>query len=423
MRTHQGISQRALLLALLLTFVLAACHGRERQQPSVPVIPYIRLSPETITVHCELPGRISAFVISEVRPQVGGIIQERLFEEGSEVQAGQVLYQIDPVLYQAAFNNAKAHLAKARSNEAAARLLAQRRTVLVKAGAVSAQDHDDAMAAYGQVKAEIHAAEEALETARIHLNYTKVTAPISGRIGRSFVTPGALVTQNQAGPLATVQQINLVYVDVTQSSAELLRIRRDLAHGRLRTDAGNTATVRLYLEDGTPYARSMAETGNDPDWIEGKLLFSDITVDQSTSVVSTRVLFANPQGILLPGMYVRAVIEEGTIHNAVLVPQKSVHRDTRNRPQVYVLTKDNPNAEAQQEPVLGEHEFYVAVRPIRIDRDYGNRWLVIGGLAPGDLLVADGLLHVRPGMVVSGKEVTDASAMPAAAQAHIPAGR
>lgn len=407
---YRHIPVRALLLVLTV-ISLAACSEAPRQQAAGPVIPYIRLSGENVTLNKELPGRVSAFTVAEVRPQVGGIILERFFEEGSEVQAGQILYQIDPVLYQAAYNNAKAELARVQANEKAARLLAERRATLVKKGAVGKQEYDDAVAAYARAKAEIDAASEALETARINLSYTKVSAPISGIIGRSFVTSGALVTQHQTSPLTTVQQISPVYVDVSQSSTELLRLRRDLAQGKLQNGEGSAAKVRLYLEDGTPYTRSLSDTGENPEWIEGELLFSDITVNQSTSVVNIRVKFDNPEGVLLPGTYVRAVIEEGTAENALLVPQKSVNRDLANRPQVHVLTKSNPDGEAQDARPLGEDEFYVTARPVNIDRDYDNKWLVSGNLDPGEFLVVDGLLHVQPGMVVSGKEVTNVTAL------------
>lgn len=229
---------------------------------------------------------------------------------------------------------------------------------------------------------------------------------MSGRIGLSFVTPGTLVTQNQSEPLAAVQQISPVYVNVSQPTTELLQIRRGLARGALKNDHGSAAKVRLYLEDGEPYTRLSADAKGEVDWLEGELLFSDITVVPSTNVVTVRIRFDNPDGTLLPGMYVRAVIEEGVVENALLVPQKSVGRDMANRPQVFVLTKQPPfHGEAAPRP-LEEKEFYVEARTITIGRDHANRWLVADGLSSGELLVTDGHLHVRPGMVVVGEEQT-----------------
>jgi membrane fusion protein (multidrug efflux system) len=372
----------------------------------------MRLSAETVTLTRELPGRVSAFTVSEVRPQVTGIIKERLFEEGADVTEGQVLYQIDPALYEAAYNSAKAELARVQADENAARLLAQRSAHLVKTGAAGKQDYDDALAAYNRIKAHIEAAGEALETAKINLGYTKIAAPVSGRIGRSFVTPGALVTQNQTSPLATIQQISSVYVDVSQPSAELLRLRRHIALGRLRDGRENSGKVKLYLEDGTPYTRFPVKAGEKPEWIEGEFLFSGITVETSTGVITIRAKFDNPEKILLPGMYVKAEIEEGILDNALLVPQKSVTRDLRNLPQVFVLTKQPEAGKSAGNAALGEQEYYIAARRVTIERDYDNRWLVTEGLAPGELIAVEGLLHVRSGMVVSGKEVANAATTP-----------
>ena len=383
------------LVALLA--LLSGCEDKPAPKQALSEVRYMALSAEEVTLTRELPGRVSAFTVSEVRPQVGGIIQARLFTEGTDVEAGQVLYRIDPVLYQTAYNNAKANLARVRANEEAARLLAERYGQLVRTRAVSRQEYDDALAAYGQARAEIDAHKEALETARINLSYTQVTAPVSGRIGRSSVTAGALVTQNQPSALATVQQISPVYVDVTQSNTQILRLRRALASGRLRSGGPDAARVRLYLEDGSPYIRSGTE--NHPQWVEGELLFSDITVDQSTGAVSIRARFDNPEGLLLPGMYVRAVLEEGVLENAVLIPQRSVSRDTQNLPQVHVLTPADP-AEAGT-----PNAYRVAVRPVTIDRDHMNRWLISSGLAPGELLLVDGVQKVRPGQIVSATEI------------------
>lgn len=392
------------LALLATTFLLISCSEQEAHHQTAPVIPYMQLSAEPVVLTRELPGRVSPFILSEVRPQVNGVILERLFEEGADVVAGQVLYQIDPVLYEAAYKNAKAELGTALADENAARLRAERYTILVKSNAISKQDYDDAIAAYGRVKARIESAREALESARINLGYTKVTSPVSGRVGLSFVTPGTLVTQSQAEPLAAVQQISPVYVNVLQPTTEILQIRRKLASGALKNDHGSAAKVRLYLEDGEPYARLSSEAKGKMDWLDGELLFSDITVVPSTSVITVRIKFDNPDGTLLPGMYVRAVIEEGVVENALLVPQKSVSRDMANRPQVFILTKQPPSHGGASPRPLEEKEFYVEPRTIIIGRDYANRWLVAGGLSSGELLVTDGHLHVRPGMVVVGEE-------------------
>ncbi|MCC8194500.1 MAG: efflux RND transporter periplasmic adaptor subunit [Deltaproteobacteria bacterium] len=402
-------------LVALLAFSLAGCGGTSSAAapsgPSSPEVRYMPVSGKKITLTRELPGRVVPFRVSEVRPQVGGIIKERLFEEGSDVTAGQVLYRIDPALYEAAYNNARAELARTEANLASARLLAQRYAKIVKTNAISKQDYDDAVAAHNQAKATVEAARQALETAKINLGYTEVTASVGGRIGRSFVTPGALATQNQADPLATIQQLDTVYVDVTQSNAELLKLRRALAAGRLRSGGPDSAKVRLVLEDGSPYAENIAgmERGETPKWIEGTLLFSDVTIDQSTGAVTMRATFDNPHKILLPGMYVRAVLEEGVSENAVLVPQKSVMRDSRGDPYVYVLTKDKPQNAGDEAQDLNGGEYYVARRTISIDRDYQNNWLVTAGLAEGDLLLVDGQQKARPGAIVLGTRLENTS--------------
>lgn len=386
-------------ITLMMALVLVSGCGNEEQVPrqALAEVRYMALAGESITLTRELSGRVSAFTVSEVRPQVGGIIQERLFIEGADVEAGQVLYRIDPVLYQAAYNNAKANLNRVLANENAVRLLAERHGRLVKTGAIGRQEYDDSIAAYGRAKAEIEAFREALETARINLSYTQVTSPVSGRIGRSSVTAGALVTQNQESPLATVQQISPVYVDVTQSNAQILRLRRALGTGQLRSSGPNATKVRLYLEDGSPYIR--VGTENDPQWIEGELLFSEITVAESTGSVTIRARFDNPDGLLLPGMYVRAVLEEGVRENALLIPQRSVTRDAQNQPQVHVLS---PAQEGGNGP---SPAYRVETRPIIIDRSHNNSWLVDSGLAPGELLLVDGVQKVRPGQFVTGREI------------------
>ncbi len=396
------------LLGMLL--IIAGCSDEGQTQSNAPKVNYLVAWQEEVTLTRELPGRISAFMVSDVRPQVGGIIKERLFEEGTVVEAGQVLYQIDPVLYEAAYNNAKAELARVQANAGAAQKLANRYSQLVATGAISKQEFDDAFASAGQASAQVASAKEALETARINLGYTKVTAPVTGTIGRSFFTPGALVTQNQPNPLATVQQLDYVYVDITQSSTELLKLQRARAEGLLKSSGPNSTKVKLLLEDGSAYALPQAD--GKTQYIEGDLLFSDVTIDQSTGAVTLRAKFKNENNILLPGMYVRAVIEEGVRENAILIPQKTINRDPRGRTQAYVLSKENPNkeappAEAKEEvKPLAANEYYVVPRSVTVDRDYENHWIVTDGLQQGEMLIAEGLQKIRPGQVVAmGAEV------------------
>ncbi|MDR0933702.1 MAG: efflux RND transporter periplasmic adaptor subunit, partial [Burkholderiaceae bacterium] len=319
---------------------LTGCKEEAAPAPQNVRVTYLVTRADRVPLVTELPGRVSAYMVSEVRPQVSGIIQKRLFEEGSDVKEGQQLYQIDPSLFQAAYNSAKAELAKAKANVVAARLLAERYSKIVGIKAVSKQEYDDAVAARDQAVAAVDATAQAVETARINLEYTKVLSPVSGRISRSFVTPGALVTQNQPDPLSTVQQLTPVYVDVTQSSTELLKLRRELAAGQIQAGANRGAKIKLKLEDGSPYVRiaGSGEAGAEPEWVLGELQFSDVTIEQNTGVVSVRATFDNPDTILLPGMYVRAVIEEGVREGAIMAPQKAVMRDMKNRTLVYVLT-------------------------------------------------------------------------------------
>ncbi len=392
-----GLTQKfggcALLVCLLAA--LAGCDDTREQARSLPTVRYAEVATQRLTLTTELPGRVSALMVSEVRPQVSGIIQERCFAEGADVEAGQVLYRIDPSLFEAALDKARADLAKAEASETSARLLAERYGQLIKVHAVSQQEHDEAVSAYDHAKAEVQSCREAVRTAAINLGYTRVTAPVSGRIGRSYITPGALVTQNQADPLATIQHLSTVYVDLSQSSTELLALRRALAQGQLRSGGADSAKVRLKLEDGTPYTRSIALSGPEQaeDWIEGDLLFSDVTIDQSTGMVNLRARFENPHNVLLPGMYVRAVLEEGVLDNAVLAPQKAVMRDMRGRPYVYVL-------ETRQDE-HGEQTFAVASRPVEIDRNVGNSWLIRSGLDQGDRLLLEGHVKARPGQTVA----------------------
>jgi len=328
---------------------------------------------------------------AEVRPQVSGIIKKRLFTEGSNVKAGQVLYQIDPAAYEAAFASARASQARAEASLVSVRLTEERYRELVKIRAVSQQDYDNASAALKQAEADLAFAKAAVETARINLAYTRIIAPISGRIGRSTVTDGALVTANQPAALATIQQLDSMYVDVTQTAADLLKLKQNLANGVMKKSA--TAQIRLLLEDGARYPQA------------GTLRFSEVTVDQSTGSVTLRAVFPNPDQTLLPGMFVRAVIEEGVIDNAILIPQRGVTR--------------NPKGDAVVMTVGAEEK--VEPRPIKVVRTVGDSWLVSDGLKAGDRVILEGLQKARPGTQVKAVPFGSAPAAAPAGAAPQPA--
>ncbi|UTG92027.1 efflux RND transporter periplasmic adaptor subunit [Geobacter sulfurreducens] len=360
---------------LAVGIMMAGCGKKNAAAPPAsgpPEVGVIVVKPERVALTTELPGRTSPLLIAEVRPQVSGIIQKRLFVEGSDVKAGQVLYQIDPATYQAAFASAKAALARAEANLIPARLKEERFRDLVKIKAVSQQDYDDANAALKQAEADVASAKAAVETARINLAYTKVAAPISGRIGRSAITDGALVTANQATALATIQQLSPIYVDVAQSSAELLKLKQNLASGIMKDNAAAQAKVKLLLEDGSPYP------------LPGTLKFSEVTVDQSTGSITLRAVFPNPKQTLLPGMFVRAIVEEGVSDQAMLVPQRGVTRNPQGEAMVLVV-----GAEEKVEP-----------RIIKVVRTVGENWLVSDGLKAGDRVILEGIQKARPGTQV-----------------------
>lgn len=364
------------LLAAVAALALAAC-GEPPHPPNMggngtPQVAVTTVKPQRLALTTELPGRVTAALVAEVRPQVGGLVQERRFKEGSEVKAGELLYQIDPATYRASVDNAQATLAKAEATLVSARLKAGRYHELSAIKAVSQQEADDAAASLLQAEADVGAARATLQTQRINLAYTRITAPISGRIGRSTVTPGALVTANQAAAMATVQQLDPIYVDVTQSSGTLLALKRSLENGQLKS---GTAAVRLVLEDGSVYPQA------------GKLQFSEVTVDQNTSAVTLRAEFPNPRGDLLPGMYAKAVIEEGVIDQAVLVPQPAVSRDSTGKPVAFVVDGDGK----------------LAQRALTTERAIGDQWLVGSGLKAGDRLVVEGQQKARPGQPVEVK--------------------
>jgi membrane fusion protein, multidrug efflux system len=358
------IRVRVVGVALALTAAVCACSSRKPAAAAPPVVTVkvATLTPQTVSLTTDLPGRTVPYRVAEIRPQVNGVILKRMFIEGSDVKEGQQLYQIDPALYRAAY-------ASAMANAESSRLQAERYKPLAEANAVSKQDYDNAIAAAAQSKA-------ATDTARINLVYTRLLSPISGRVGRSSVTEGALVTANQTTTLATVQQLDPIYVDVTQPIAVLLRLKRELAAGELVVADGNKAEVHLVLEDGSPYS------------LPGKLQFADVSVDQTTGSVTLRALFRNPDKVLLPGMFVREQIEEGRRTAAFLVPQLAVTHDEKGDPTTLVVGADNK----------------VELRKLVTDRAIGDKWVVTQGVRSGDRVIVEGLQFVKPGATVKAQE-------------------
>ncbi|WP_067733430.1 efflux RND transporter periplasmic adaptor subunit [Novosphingobium naphthalenivorans] len=352
-KTH-SVSGLALIIGASLA--LSACQQKDAA-PAQPVaeVGIVTLKPENVSLTTELPGRTTPYLVAEVRPQVGGILLRRLFEEGSNVKAGQPLYQINPAPFQAT-------LAKAQASLTSARLLSERYDRLIKDQAISQQDSDDARSQYLQAKA-------AVQSARIDLDFTRITAPISGRIGRSAFTQGALVTANQADALATIQQLDPIYVDIVQPSTAILDLREALASGRLKRTGDNQAEVRLRLENGKDYPHP------------GKLKFSEVSVDAGTGSVTLRAEFPNPEGILLPGMFVHAQLQQGVRNGAILVPQRGVTRDTSGQATALVVDTDG---KAQ-------------LRDVTVERSIGSRWLISSGLKAGDRVIVDGVQNVQPG--------------------------
>jgi membrane fusion protein (multidrug efflux system) len=368
------------VVVLALTIWLGGC-GRGPQVTATPVpeVVTVTIAPRPVELTTELPGRTSPYRVAEIRPQVNGIIQKRQFREGSDVKAGQLLYQIDPAPFKVAYDSAKASLGKAQANLPSIRLRAERYKELLVDKAVSRQDYDDAVAAVEQAKAEIAYWQAQVEGARINLGYTRVTAPISGRIGKSSVTDGALLTAYQPASLATIQQLDPIYVDVTQSSAELLRLKRNLESGRLSANGKNGRAVRILLEDGTPYP------------LEGALQFREVTVDPTTGSFTLRIVVPNPKHLLLPGMFVRAVVKEGVNEQAILIPQQAVSRDHKGNPGVLIV---DAQGKVQQ-------------RMLTLERAIGDQWLVSKGLASGDRVIVEGMLKVRPGMAIKAAPFND----------------
>lgn len=376
LRKPRPTRANVLALAAAGALVLAACgEAQPAKPPAGPVeVGVVTLAAEPVTLRQELPGRTSAYRVAEVRARVNGIVLKRQFEEGSDVKEGQSLFAIDPQPYQAALESAKATLARAQANLESNRLLAERYGELLESKAVSKQEYDNAVAAAKASAADVAAGKAAVQTAQINLGYTKVQSPISGRIGRSEVTEGAYVQQGQATLMATVQQLDPLYVDLTQSSTDLLRLQRDLESGKLqRASDGKGAKVKLLLEDGTEYAEL------------GTLQFSDVTVNPSTGSITLRAIFPNPKRQLLPGMFVRAQLEEGVAPDAILVPQAGVRRVAGGEATALVV-----GAEGK-----------VEMRKVKAERAIGDKWLVTEGLAAGDQVIVEGVQKVRPGTPVS----------------------
>lgn len=378
-RRRTGVQGAVALFALLAA---TACDGKPSgtanaaPAPPPPQVTVVTLRHQPAPVTTVLPGRTAAYRVAEVRPQVGGVLRERLFNEGETVSAGQPLFRIDPAPFQAALETTEAAHARAEATAQSAELTVNRYRPLVRARAVSQQDFDLAEAALRQAQADVASAQAAVDTARINLGYTVVNSPIAGRTGRSSVTVGALVTASQASALVTVTQLDPIYVDMTQPSAALLRQRRDIAEGVLRRDAADRASATLILEDGTEYPQ------------RGVIQFSEVIVDQGTGSVTLRAVFPNPDGLLMPGMFVRTRVEEGTIDQALLVPQQAVMRTPRGEPMAYVVNAQD----------------VVEQRILKTSRAIGANWLVTDGLAPGDRVVMEGVQRIRPGAKVAASE-------------------
>ncbi len=376
MLSSSTLRMRGVLLSTVLLggFGVGGCDRRDQAPPAaaVPEVVVLTVRMQPLMLTTELFGHTSPYRIAEIRPQVNGLIQKRLFTEGSNVQAGQALYQIDPAPFQAAFDNAQAALARAQAGLPALRLRADRLKQALADKAVSQQDFDDADANLKQAEADAQYWKATVETARINLGYARVVSPISGRIGTSTVTEGAIVTAYQPMPLATIQQLHPIYVDVSQSTTELLRMQRRLREKSLNPDGTDQNKVQLILEDGTPYP------------LEGTLQFRDISVDPTTGSVILRAEFPNPDGTLLPGMFVRAVVKEGVNGNAILIPMQAVSFNPKGEPLALIV--DAAGKIEQQKLVL--------------ERDIGDQWLVSSGLASGDRVVVEGTQKVKPGAVV-----------------------
>ena len=373
LHSHRLRASLALLFASS-SLILAGCNDSQsavNTAPKDPEVGVVTLAPQSTTLKSELAGRTAAQMVAQIRPQVGGIVQKRAFTEGAMVKAGDLLYQIDPASYQSAQASAKASLARAEATAAAARLKAKRQADLFAIEAISQQDNEDAQTALQQAEADVASARAALETATINLERTRIVSPIAGRAETSTVTPGALVTANQETALTTVQQLDPIYVDIPQSSLEVLQLRKALASGSLKSE-GDAARIQLVLEDGSTYAH------------EGKLQFAGVTVNTTTGAVTLRALVPNPEHLLMPGMYVRARLDKGTDPGALLVPQPAIGRDNTGKATALVVTPENK----------------VEQRKVEVAEAIGTNWRVTDGLKAGERVVVEGSSKVRPGQRV-----------------------
>lgn len=373
----RSITVSVTVAVVLAALVLAACQKKEPPKTASPVeVGVVSVQRKSVTVTSELPGRTSAYLTAQVRARVDGIVQKRAFQEGADVKAGQLLFRIDPAPYQAALANAQASLMKAQANLTSTRAQAERYKVLVEGNAISKQDYDNAVATAGQAAADVAAGQAIVQTAAINLGYTDVGSPITGRIGTAQVTQGAYVQASAATLLATVQQIDPIYVDLNQSSVDGLRLRREAASGQLKLEGPDQAKVSLILEDGSRYTRT------------GTLQFTDITVDQGTGTVTVRAIFPNPDHVLLPGMFVRAQIDEGVDPDALVVPQIAVTHDQKGQATALVVGSDNK----------------VVLRPLVTGRTLGSNWIIQSGLAGNERVIVEGVQKVQPGQTVKPVE-------------------
>ena len=371
----------AIVGAVTLTGCEHVAEQAPNSAPQVTPVGVVILKSQALTLKKVLPGRISAFQIAEIRPQVSGIVESRLFIEGKQVEQGQALYQINPAIFKAQLAASEASVARAQASIASSKAKVTRFSELLKIKAVSQQDFDEADAAYKQAKAELLTAKAQLQTAQINLDYSHVSSPISGQISKSSVTVGALVSANQTMALATVTQLDPIYIDLTQSSNELTQLKKALASGLLTVDSATQTDVELIMEDGSIYPH------------KGTLQFSEVTVNPSTGSVTLRAEFPNPEKLLLPGMYARASIVEGVKADAILVPQRGVSRNSKGEPTALVVSDKNT----------------VASRVLKIDRSVGANWLVMDGLKAGDKLIVEGLQKIRPGAPVTATEANSSA--------------
>ena len=393
-----------LAAVLAAVSLLAACGSGSGGAPggmpgggAPPQVTVVTLKAEPVTLTREFPGRTNAYLVAEVRPQVSGIVKQRLFTEGAMVKAGQPLYELDDAIYRAQYNSAQASLQKAQATLQAARLAADRSRDLVKIDAVSAQDNDNAIAAFGQAQADVAAGQAAVTNSAVNLAYSHIVAPISGRIGKSAVTQGALVTADQATAMATIQQLDPIYVDVNQASSEWLHLKQEIDSGRAQS-GGADSPAKIVLADGRAYEH------------EGKLQFADVTVDPTTGDFLLRAIVPNPNGVLLPGMYVRALLNEGVLPHGVLAPQQGITHDPKGNASAWIVNKDGK----------------VEPRIVQATRTVGNQWLIDEGLVAGDRLIVEGVQKVQPGMAVKAVEangpsgIAEGGAAPGTAAADAP---